>query len=56
MADSPVFVRRTVREISVSRDLSITASLGPPSINRGCGRPFEVVEHFGDLVSLCESA
>ena len=39
-----------------SRELSVTASLGPPSINRGCGRPFEVAEHLGDLVSMCESA
>jgi hypothetical protein len=36
--------------------LSVTASLGPPSINRGCGRPFEGAEHLGDLVSMCESA
>src|SRR6185312_13296283 len=39
-----------------SRDLSVTASLGPHSINRGCGRPFEMAEHLGDLVSMCESA
>ena len=39
-----------------SRVLSITASLWPPSINRGCGRPFEAAEHLGDLVSMCESA
>ena len=56
MADGPVFVRRTVRENSVFTGFECTASLGPPSINRGCGRPFEVAEHLGDLVSMCESA
>jgi hypothetical protein len=56
MADGPVSVRRTVRESLFLWDLSVTASLGPPSINRGCGRPFEGAEHLGDLVCMCESA
>ena len=45
-----------LRILFFRRDLSVTVSLEPFSINRGVGQPFEVVEHLGDLVSLCESA
>ena len=56
MADGPISGGGQSGKTLFSRDLSVTASLGPPSINRGCGRPFEVAEHLGDLVSLWESA
>ena len=47
MADRPALWGGLSAKTLFSRDLSVTASLGPPTINRGGGRAFERLSTLG---------